>query len=206
MDKETQAHIFEPFFTTKELGKGTGLGLSMVYGIIKQSGGYIWVYSEPGQGTTFKIYLPVVEEPAQKPEPRRVSGELPGGTETVLLVEDEDRVREFVHQLLASIGYTVFPARDGDEAIAMCERNTGPIQLLLTDIVMPRISGPALAERLEALYPNMKVIYMSGYTEEAILQRALLDHNAAFLQKPCSPAELAQRVREVLDAPHQFRR
>jgi CheY-like chemotaxis protein len=200
MDKETQMHIFEPFFTTKERGKGTGLGLSMAYGIIKQSGGHILVYSEEGEGTTFKIYLPIVEEPVQEKKARSVSTELPPGTETILLVEDEDRVREYVHQLLSSVGYTVLPASDGYKALEMSGQHAGPIHLLLTDIVMPRLSGRAVADRLKAFYPDMKVIYMSGYTEQGIMEDALKETDAVFLQKPCSPVELTQKVREALDA------
>jgi signal transduction histidine kinase len=203
MDKATQMHIFEPFFTTKDPGKGTGLGLSMAYGIIKQSGGHICVDSEVGEGTAFNIYLPIVEEPVQKLKPRPPSTELPRGAETVLVVEDEDRVREYLHQLLSSIGYTVLLASDGYKALEMCGQHAGPIHALLTDIVTPRLSGRALTDHLKALYPDMKVIYMSGYTDEGIVQDALKQTDAVFLQKPCSPIDLTQKLREVLDASPQ---
>ena len=199
MDSATQARIFEPFFTTKAPGKGTGLGLSTVYGIVKQSGGNIWVYSEPGRGTTFKVYLPRVENTA---EPVQVIRPAPGrGTESILLVEDEEAVRALAREVLEGYGYTVFEARDVADAMLIAERHTGPIHLLVTDVVMPQMSGRALAERLASLRPEMKVLFMSGYTANAIVHHGTLDAGTSFVQKPFTPDVLARKVREVLDAP-----
>jgi two-component system, cell cycle sensor histidine kinase and response regulator CckA len=200
MDAETRLRIFEPFFTTKEQGKGTGLGLSTVYGIVKQSGGYISVYSEPGLGTTFKVYLPRIDAAA---EPTTGTGahRIQSGTETVLLVEDEDGVRTLVGQLLAKQGYHVIQTRHGGEALLACEKHDGTIHLLLTDVVLSQMSGRELAERLARLRPAMKVLFMSGYSEEAIVQHGVLNTGTAFLQKPFTAEALCAKVREVLDTP-----
>ena len=199
MDAETQAHVFEPFFTTKPEGKGTGLGLATVYGIVKQSGGYVWVDSEPGQGTTFKVYLPQVQEAA---EPLPVSQAQPSqavGSETILLVEDEAPVRSLVRGVLEARGYTVLEASRTEEAIAFCQRHPGPTHLLLTDVVMPGMAGPVLAGHLQALRPTMKALYMSGYTNHASFQNGTLPEGMRFIQKPFTPESLAQKVRAVLD-------
>jgi len=202
MDAVTCSHIFEPFFTTKPSGKGTGLGLSTVYGIVKQSGGYIYVYSEPGLGSSFKVYLPRVLEGAEAPPPRPAAGRL-HGTETVLVVEDEDGVRALARQVLEKHGYTVLAARSGVEALAMaenCARIRHPIHLLLTDVVMQQMSGRQLAEEIERRFPGIKVLFMSGYTNDAVLQRGVLAEGSAFLQKPFSTEALVGKVRELLDA------
>jgi len=198
MDAETQAHIFEPFFTTKEKGKGTGLGLATVYGVVKQSGGYIWLYSEPGQGTTFKIYFPRVEEAAEESRPAQTSAEPPPGWETILLAEDERDVREVAREFLGRSGYTVLEAKDGAEAIEIATRHPGPIHLLVTDMVMPGMGGRELAARLAALRPEIKVIYMSGYTEYAQTRQGEKDPSAGLLAKPFTRHTLASTVREVL--------
>ncbi|MBI5419354.1 MAG: response regulator [Deltaproteobacteria bacterium] len=200
MDPETISHIFEPFFTTKEVGKGTGLGLSTVYGIVKQSGGYIWVYSEPGRGTTFKIYLPQATEEAETAKPAEVRAGLLGGSETILLVEDEDSVRSLVREVLARNGYTVLAARNGEDALRACDGNAGAIHLMLCDVVMPGMSGVELARRIVPLRPEIKVLYMSGYTDTAIVRQGVLDPGTAFLEKPFAPDALARKVREVLDS------
>jgi two-component system cell cycle sensor histidine kinase/response regulator CckA len=198
MDRETQARIFEPFFTTKEMGKGTGLGLSTVFGIVQQSGGNIWVYSEPGKGTTFKVYLPRVDEEVDSIRLQVAPATL-GGSETVLLVEDEEQVRTIVQSILRRQGYRVIPAQHAGEALLLCESHPGPIELLLTDVVMPQMSGPELATRLAVTRPEMKVLCMSGYTDDSIVRHGVLESGVAFLQKPITPASLATKVREVLD-------
>ena len=205
MDAETQAHIFEPFFTTKEKGKGTGLGLAMVYGTIKQSGGYVWVYSEPGQGTTFKIYLPRVEEVAESVEGMEMRGRPVTGSETILLVEDEGVVRALATSVLQDLGYKVLPSTSPEDALHIGERHTGPIDLLLTDVVLPGMSGRKVADHLTFLRPTMKVLYMSGYTDYAVARHGVLETNTVFLQKPFTPTSLARKVREVLDAGHEQR-
>ena len=199
MSAETLCHVFEPFFTTKEQGKGTGLGLSTVYGIVKQSGGYIWPYSEPGMGTTFKIYLPRVAETAEPlPAPAVASKKL-GGTETILLVEDEEGVRGLTRQLLERHGYTVLEAEHGRDALLLCERYSGPIHLLLSDVVLAQMSGRELAQRLSPLRPKMKILYMSGYSDEAIVHHGVLEPGTAFLQKPFTTEALMRKLRDVLD-------
>jgi PAS domain S-box-containing protein len=200
MDSETQAHMFEPFFTTKGQGKGTGLGLSTVYGIVKQSGGNIWVYSEVGKGTTFKVYLPRIDEVVESEEARDTPGELPQGRETVLLTEDEEQVRRMTRVILEMSGYQVLEAKSGDEALSIYKQHEGQIDLVMTDVVMPQMSGRELARNLETLHPGIKVLYMSGYTDDAIVRHGLLDQEIVFLQKPFTPDALTRKVREVLDA------
>jgi len=198
MDLETKARLFEPFFTTKAQGKGTGLGLSTAYGIVKQSGGYIWVESEPNQGATFRICLPRVDEAVEHPVAERAVRRAPRGTETILLVEDEDDVRQLLREVLDSFGYTVLEARNGLEALALADEHPG-LDLLLTDVVMPLMSGRDLANRLVQRRGELKILYMSGYTDDTIIQHGVLEPGTAFLQKPFSPSILARKVREVLD-------
>jgi PAS domain S-box-containing protein len=198
MDAEIVAHIFEPFYTTKESGRGTGLGLSTVYGIVKQSGGYIWVYSEPGKGSTFKVYLPRVEELQELEMPKSPSFDDRRGTETILLVEDEEAVRDLVKTILAGHGYDVIIARDPGHAQAVAGKHSGEIHLLLTDVVMPGTSGRELAVLIMKRRPTIRVLYMSGYTENVITSGGLLEEGLAFLQKPFSPAVLIHKVREAL--------
>jgi len=199
MDAETRAKIFEPFFSTKGV-RGTGLGLSTVYGIVKQSGGWIWVYSEQGVGTTFKIYFPVSEaQEATTPSSSQSRTRRPA-TETVLLVEDQQEVRVLAARLLRALGYTVLEAPSSEEALERARQHEGPIHLLLTDVVMTGLSGRQLAEHLLRDRPNTRVLYMSGYTDNVIVHRGVLDADMAFLQKPFTPDTLAQRVSAVLDA------
>ncbi len=202
MDEATRAHLFEPFYTTKEIGRGTGLGLATVYGVVKQSGGHIWVYSEPGHGSTFKIYLPTVAEspePVVAAEPLGVRAAT-GGTETILLVEDEQIVRNLARRVLIQQGYTVLDAPAGAEALALSDAHSGEIHLLLTDVVMPGIGGRELARRFAARRPDTRLLYLSGYSDDAILRHGLLDPGTFFLQKPFTPQALTNKVREVLDA------
>ncbi len=202
MSEQVKARAFEPFFTTKDVGQGTGLGLSTCYGIIKQSGGHISVYSEPGRGTTFKIYLPQVEPAAKKPVERPDSLDLPRGTETILLVEDDSALREMAATLLRRLGYTVLAAANGIEALNLKQqRDTGHVDLLFTDVVMPHMSGKELSERVRALYPHTRILFTSAYAENAIVHQGVLDPGVALLQKPFTPSALARKVREVLDAP-----
>ncbi len=198
MDAETQAHIFEPFFTTKEKGKGTGLGLATVYGVIKQSGGYIWVESEPGKGTTFRIYFPRVEEAIQATEEKMIPIERARGSQTVLLVEDEPSLRRLTCNLLKEVGYTVLEADSGTQAIEIARQYRDSIHLLLTDVVMPGMSGHVLAGHLVPLRPEMKVLYMSGYTDHAIAHRGVLEPGTMILRKPFTRDELTRKVDEVL--------
>ena len=200
MTPEVQARIFEPFFTTKEKDKGTGLGLSTVFGIVKQAGGHVAAYSEPGVGTSFKVYLPRVEEDASSAESRPERETTSGGAETVLLVEDEDAVRALTRIVLEGQGYSVLEASDGAEALAVAGRHEGPIHLLLSDVVMPVMGGRQLAERLLASHPELKVLFQSGYTDDAVVRHGILHEKVHFLQKPYSPAALAAKVREVLDS------
>lgn len=200
MDEATQARIFEPFFTTKESGKGTGLGLATVYGIVKQSGGFIWAYGEPGKGAVFKIYFPLSEE---EPSPARESQTplaAPRGTETVMLVEDSEAVRFIARRTLEQQGYEVIEAPSGREALELAASPDRRIDLLLTDVVMPEMSGRVLAEKFATYQPNAKVLYMSGYTDDAVIRHGVLRAKTPFLQKPFTPLALAIRVREVLDA------
>ena len=198
MDAGTLAHIFEPFYTTKESGRGTGLGLSTVYGIVKQSGGYIWVYSEAGKGSTFKVYLPRVEDLVDPPEAKPVPLTDHRATEVVLLVEDEEAVRDLVHTILVGQGYEVIVALDPPHAEAIASKFPREIHLLLTDVVMPGTSGRELAARIMLKRPGIRVLYMSGYTENVITSGGMLERGLAFLQKPFSPAVLVQKIREVL--------
>jgi len=197
--EEVMARLFEPFFTTKEVGKGTGLGLSTTYGIVKQSGGYLWCESEVGRGTTFRVYLPRVDEPVTQPEPRPAQPPIHPGDETILLVEDEPEVRSLVQRILKTQGYTVVTAANPDEAIAVAREFKGTIQVMVTDVVMPGMSGLQLAARLMPMRPNMRVLFVSGYTHDAIGHHGVLDPGTAFLQKPFTPNALARKVREVLE-------
>jgi PAS domain S-box-containing protein len=199
MSADTIAHIFEPFYTTKESGQGTGLGLSTVYGIVKQSGGYVWVYSEQGHGTTFKVYLPRVDEPADVLPATKGGARGRTGTETILLVEDEPQLRELTRSVLAARGYSVMEAAGPADAQSLAEEHGAKIHLLLTDVIMPGISGRELAKRLSARHPTMRVLYMSGYTYNVIAQGGTLERGVSFLQKPFTPSVLIEKVREVLD-------
>jgi CheY-like chemotaxis protein len=199
MEPAVQARIFEPFFTTKPVGQGTGLGLSTVYGIVKQSDGFVWCYSEAGYGTTFKIYLPRASEPAESQEAPASSAELRGGTETILVVEDEDVVRTLACRGLREQGYTVLEARHGQEALDRVEGAREPIDLVISDVVMPQLSGRELGARLAVLQPDLPILYMSGYTGDDVIQRGLLEPGVPFQQKPFTPEGLARKVREMLD-------
>src|SRR5208337_118085 len=198
MDKETQSRIFEPFFTTKEKGKGTGLGLSTVYGIVKQSNGYVFAQSEVGKGTTFYVYLPRAEENAEELSPAKPQQNEAGGCETVLLVEDEESVRELVRVTLVSRGYQVLEAENGESGLRIAEAFKEHIDILITDVVMPGIGGRELAKKLLSLRPGISVLYLSGYTEDAVVTPGAMDPSTAFLQKPFTLQNLAKKVREVL--------
>jgi CheY-like chemotaxis protein len=199
MTPEVREQIFDPFFTTKEKGKGTGLGLSTVYGIVKQSGGNVWVYSEPGRGTTFKIYLPRVDEPPEELGDKVVVEEVPRGSETILVVEDEEEVRKVAVRILTRQGYTVLDVPDGDSALVICEERKEPIHLILTDVVMPGLSGRQLVDRCSKVRQDFKALYMSGYTDNAIVHHGVLGEGMNYIQKPFTVDGLARKVREVLD-------
>jgi CheY-like chemotaxis protein len=198
MDEATKARIFEPFFTTKEPGKGTGLGLATVYAIVTQSNGFVWVYSEVGHGTSFKIYLPQVDGVADI-TPASTASSLPRGTETVLIVEDSAAVRAVSKEVLQRQGYDVLEAPNGEAALHLANRHHGTIHLLLTDVVMPVMGGRELAEKLTAARPETRVLYTSGYTDDSVVRHGLLEGGLAYLQKPFSPEKLARKVREILD-------
>jgi CheY-like chemotaxis protein len=199
MSDETKEHIFEPFFTTKDAGHGTGLGLATVYGIVKQSGGNIEVYSEKGVGTTFNIYLPRVMEQVTEIKPKETSVEMPKGTETILLVEDEEIVRKLTLKILEECGYTVIEAANGVEALELCDKGDCQFDLLLTDVVMPQMDGRELSERLKEILPNLRVLFTSGYTDDAVIRHGVIEVNTNFIQKPFSAEGLAHKIREILD-------
>jgi nitrogen-specific signal transduction histidine kinase len=199
MDERTKSQVFEPFFTTKESGKGTGLGLSTVYGIVKQSGGYIWVYSEPGKGSTFKVYIPRTEEREDDPRKAVPPVEDLRGEKTVLIVEDEESILKLSSAVLGGYGYSVLAAPGGEDGLRIAGKHEGEISLLLTDVVMPGMGGRELYERILQQRPKIKVLYMSGYTDKAIVRRGVLDPGTSFLQKPFSPISLARKVKEVLE-------
>lgn len=199
MDRVTRERAFDPFFTTKAQGKGTGLGLATVYGIVKQSGGHIWLYSEPGIGTTFKIYIPRTSAPAESAGVRLAQRPAAGGNETILLVEDDDQVRAITGAILRRSGYQVIEAANGDEAIEVAARASGVIHVLVTDVVMPKMNGKALAERLSAMRSDLKVLFVSGYTENTGIHHGVLDAGFAFLQKPVTADDLLRKVRELID-------
>jgi two-component system cell cycle sensor histidine kinase/response regulator CckA len=201
MDERTRARLFEPFFTTKEAGKGTGLGLAIVHDAVMQAGGHITVSSQPGRGATFRIYLRAEEGTAEVPVVGRGPAARPGAGETVLLAEDDNDLRPLIRKMLVQAGYTILEARDGAEAVRLCEGHPGPLHLLLTDVFMPTMNGPELAGRLRQARPNLKVLYTSGYPAEAVLRHGVPDLEAAFLRKPFTPAALLTRVREALGAP-----
>jgi CheY-like chemotaxis protein len=201
LDQETQARIFDPFFTTKELGNGTGLGLSVVYGIVKQSGGHITVHSEPGHGATFKIYLPPVRQAEARIDLSPAPPTLPEGAETILLVEDDESVRRVTRMMLEKQGYTVLEAENGHEALRLGDQYPDPINLLFTDIMMPGLSCQEMLAGLTTQHPEIKVLFMSGHTDNVIVNQGVLDSGVAFIQKPFRLEQLAFKVREVLDAP-----
>ncbi len=200
MDKQTLERIFEPFFTTKGPGAGTGLGLATVYGIVEQSGGYISVYSAPGEGSTFKVYLPQVVDMIESRVEESMT-EVPGGTETILVVEDQATVRAMTYRILERKGYNVLEAENGEEALRVWEQHQQRIELVLTDMTMPLMNGRELVGRLSEMEPNIRVLYMSGFTHDLAMQRGDLGSGAAFIAKPFTPSELARKVREVLDVP-----
>jgi CheY-like chemotaxis protein len=198
MDSATRQHIFEPFFTTKQRGKGTGLGLATVYGMVKQSGGDIWVYSEPGQGTTFKLYFPRVTEPVSPGWSEEVGPQRQIAGETVMLVEDEAQVRDLEVRMLKQLGYTVLSASNGDEAIDISGAHAGEIALLVTDVVMPNMSGKQVADIMRSHRPELKILFLSGYTENTISHHRVLDSGVDFLSKPFSRETLSNKIRDIL--------
>jgi CheY-like chemotaxis protein len=200
MDQETVQRIFDPFFTTKEVGKGTGLGLSMAYGIVKQLGGNIYVYSEPGQGSVFKIYLPRVEDEDTVEAPSQDAPGLASGNETILVVEDDQVVRRFIRTALTRLGYQVLEAEGHEQAEAVMSSKNSEVDLLITDVIMPEMSGRELSHKLLQDHPDLRVLYISGYTANVIVHHGVLDQGVSFLQKPVSLADLAKKVREVLEA------
>jgi CheY-like chemotaxis protein len=206
MDVDTKEHIFEPFFTTKSPGKGTGLGLSTVYGIIKQSGGHIWLYSEKEQGTTFKVFLPRADDVSESRDSGPLGHSVPKGDETILLVEDEVQVRNILTDMLKSQGYKLLVASNGPEALDIASTRNGKIHLMITDVVMPQMSGRELSELMARIRPEMRILYMSGYTDDAIVHHRLLDEGLNFIQKPFDTASVARKVRLVLDSPVVERR
>jgi two-component system, cell cycle sensor histidine kinase and response regulator CckA len=199
MDENTLAHLFEPFFTTKSAGKGTGLGLSTVYGIVQRAGGHIRVVSAPGKGSTFTVHLPRVETPAAVEAPEHPVGDVLHGAETILVVEDEDAVRSMMREALEARGYRVLVARNGVEALDLAGRYGDYIDLLITDVIMPQMNGAELAQRLARLRPGLRVLFVSGYTDDAVIRLGVLERRTAFLQKPFSLDVLARTVRDVLD-------
>jgi CheY-like chemotaxis protein len=198
MSPEVRERVFEPFFTTKEIGKGTGLGLSTVYGIVKQSEGSIWVYSEPGRGTTFKIYFPRVDEPLEAKRDKVVGEKLTHGSETILVVEDEEAVRKLAVRILERHGYIVLEACNGGEALRLCEQRKVPVHLILTDVVMPEMSGRQFVDQFRQVWQDFKVLYMSGYTDNTIVSHGVLEEGVNYIQKPFTPDALARKVHEVL--------
>jgi CheY-like chemotaxis protein len=198
MNKEVLSHIFEPFFTTKETGKGTGLGMATVYGIIDQNNGYIWPYSEPDQGTTFKIYLPRIEGEVEPEQKEKALKKISDASETILMVEDNDEVRNLARNILQRYGYKVLEAENGEEALRISQQQQ-TIHLMLTDVVMPGMSGRELAECIQSQRSEIKVLYMSGYTDSAIVHHGVLTSGVNFIQKPFTPEQLTSKIREVLD-------
>jgi CheY-like chemotaxis protein len=201
MSPEVLNHVFQPFFTTKESGKGTGLGLATVYGIVKQWGGHLSIYSEPGLGSSFKVYLPQSARQQAATETNEALSVLPGGSETILVVEDDKAVRAMTTRILRTCGYSILDAGGGKLAINVAQQYEGQIDLLLTDVVMPQIGGKRLADRLSVLRPGIRILYISGYTDETVARHGVLRAETAFLQKPFAPRALAEKVRDVLDSP-----
>jgi CheY-like chemotaxis protein len=198
MDEGTLSHAFEPFFTTKLKGQGTGLGLSTVYGIVKQNGGWVWAYSEVGKGTVFKIYLPRIQSAVEAPNSVKPLSDVLTGAECILIVEDQAEVRKLAADVLKRFGYRVLEAANGNEALVLCERFDGQIHLMVTDVVMPGMNGRELANRMRALRPDIKVLYVSGYTANAIVEEGVIEPEIEYLSKPFSPSALGRRVREIL--------